>query len=141
MKGSRSASVICLETSFLVDRFRGKEFTQQFLVSPAPDTAVAVSTVTLYELFAGAIRSSNETVAATRRELLDVDVLGFDERAATEAAEIRATLLDRGERIPAPDILIAGTARAAGVTLVATEDHFERVSGLDLYDPREEFGG
>jgi hypothetical protein len=30
-------------------------------------------------LFAGAIRSSNETVAATRRELLDVDVLDFNE--------------------------------------------------------------
>lgn len=95
--------------------------------------------MTLYELFADAIRSPNETVVATREESLDVDVLDFDEAVATEAAEIRATLLGRGERIPASDVLIAGTARNARAMLITTEDHFERVPGLDMYDPRADF--
>ncbi len=133
--------MICFETSFLVDHFRGEEYARRYLESQEPTVEAAVSTVTLYELFAGAIRSSNETVASTRRELADLDVLDFDEIAATEAAEIRATLLDRGEPIPAPDVLIAGTARAARGTLIASEDHFERVPDLDVYDPRPDFGG
>lgn len=133
--------MICLETSFLVRYFRGEEWAESYLGTIDVDDRALVSTITLYELFAGAIRSPHENVADTREGLLGTEVASLSEAAATEAAEINAELLERGETIPAPDTLIAGTARNAGAELIAIDSHFERVPGLDVYDPREEFAG
>lgn len=137
MRTLRGVSVICLETSFLVRYLRGDTWTEEYLESVGPNVPVLVSSVSLYELFAGAIRSRNESIEWTRQKLPGVEIIDFDEPIAAETAEIRATLLDRGEPIPGIDTLIAGTARNAGATLIAVDDHFERVSGLAIHDPRD----
>lgn len=131
--------MICLETSFLVRYLRGDEWTESYLESVGPEVPIVVSSVSLYELFAGAILSLNESVERTRQRLPGVEILDFDEAVAEEAAEIRASLLDHGEPIPAPDTLIAGTARSEGAQLVAVDEHFGRVPDLDVYDPRDDF--
>jgi predicted nucleic acid-binding protein len=128
-----------LETSFLVRYLRGDGWTETYLESIGPEVPVVVSSVSLYELFAGAIRSRNESVERTRGRLPGVEVVEFDGPIAEESAEIRATLLDRGEPIPGIDTLIAGTARTAGAELIAIDEHFERVPDLDVYDPRADF--
>jgi tRNA(fMet)-specific endonuclease VapC len=137
MRTSRGVSVICLETSFLVRYLRGDAWTEAYLESVGPDVPVLVSSVSLYELFAGAIRSRNESIEWTRQRLPGVEIIGFDEAIAAETAEIRAALLDRGEPIPGIDTLIAGTARNADATLIAVDEHFDRVPDLDVYDPRD----
>lgn len=131
--------MICLETSFLVRYLRGDGWTQAYLESVGPDVPVVVSSVSLYELFAGAIRSSNESIEWPQENLPGVEVVSFDTAVAAEAAEIRATLDDRGEQIPGMDTLIAGTARRTRSKLIAIDDHFERVPDLAVYDPRRDF--
>lgn len=132
--------MICLETSVLVRYFRGQQWAEQYLDTISVDDRALVSSITLYELFTGALRSSNETIADTRRGVLGTEIAPLDEATATEAAAITAELKDRGEPIPVPDTLIAGTARSAGATLIAIDEHFERVPDLDVYDPRADFG-
>lgn len=127
-----------LETSFLVDYLNEQPYTIEYLESNA-QAEYTISTITLYEVYAGAIRStaSGETIETIRDAIAWADVATFDEPAAREAAHIRAALLDRGSPIPAPDILNAGVARARNSELIATDEHFTEVPQLDTHNPRD----
>ena len=96
---------------------------------------LAISTVTLMELVYGAEKSSQP-----ERNLRDVeglaarlDVLPYDEPAAIHTAQIRAVLARQGTPIGPYDQMIAGHARASGLTLVSNNTReFQRVPGLLL---------
>lgn len=126
-----------LETSFLVDYLNEQPYTIEYLESNA-QAEYAIPTIALYEVYAGAIRStaSGETIETITDAIAWADVAAFDEPAAREAAAIRAALLDRGNPIPAPDILNAGVARALDCELIATDEHFAEVPQLDTHNPR-----
>jgi tRNA(fMet)-specific endonuclease VapC len=64
-----------------------------------------------------------------------LEVLPFDEAAADHAADIRAVLERRGERIGGYDLLIAGHARSRGLTVITgNRAEFGRVEGLRCAD-------
>lgn len=129
--------MIYLDSSFLVDRFREREYTETYLDSLDADVQIVVPAIVLHELFTGAIRSNQrERIPEIRRELTDIHVAPFDGDAAEEAASIRATLADRGNLINKLDILIAGTARHQDATVVAVDRDFDRVPGLDVHNPK-----
>lgn len=127
-----------LETSFLVDYLNEVPYTLDYLEAHAQARYV-VPTIALYELYAGAIRSdaTSETIDTVTTALEWADAVAFDDHGAREAADIRAVLLDRGEPIPAPDILNAGIARALDGELIATDEHFSQVPQLDVNNPRD----
>ena len=130
---------ICLDSSFLIDRFRGHEYTEAFLEDTSGDVAILVPTIVLHELYAGALRSGHdESIADIRRELAGTQFIRFDDAAAEEAAAIRSTLADRGDLINALDMLIAGIARQADAAVIAVDRDFDRVPNLTIRDPREE---
>lgn len=132
---------ICLDTSFLIDRFRGREYAENYLKSVAADVPVLVPTVVLHELYTGALRSGRgETVEEIRRELAGSQFVGFTDATAEEAAEIRTSLAERGDLINSLDMLIAGVARDADATVVAVDRDYGRVPGLDVRDPKAETG-
>lgn len=130
--------MLCLESSFLIDRFRGQGYAQAFLDERPADERVLVPTVVLHELFVGAIGSGQypPSPSSVYEALEYTEFTPLTPGAAEEAAEIRVTLQDRGEAINAFDTLIAGTARDAGATLVATDGHYARVDGLNVLNPR-----
>lgn len=131
--------MICLDSSFLIDRFRDREYAETFLESVAADVPVLVPTVVLHELYTGALRSGRgETIEEIRRELAGTQFVGFDDAAAEEAAEIRASLADRGDLINSLDMLIAGVARDAGAAVIAVDRDYGRVPNLDVRDPKAE---
>lgn len=126
-----------VETSFLVDYLNEQSYTLAHLEAH-PHAEYVIPTVALYELYAGALRSADAETIGTITDALEwAEPVVFDDPAAREAADIRSALLDRGEPIPAPDILIAGVARALEADLIAADDHFSRVPGLDVLTPRE----
>ena len=62
-------------------------------------------------------------------------MLPFDASAAQHAGEIRARLSTAGTPIGGYDVLIAGHARSAGLTVVTNNTReFERVPGLEVVD-------
>jgi tRNA(fMet)-specific endonuclease VapC len=81
-----------------------------------------------------------EKCAAPANELSKVNLLlttvcelSFDAPAARDAAAIRAPLESQGRMIGAYDVLLAGHARSAGLTLVtANIGEFSRVPSLTL---------
>ena len=128
--------MICLDSSFLVDYLRGRDYTQTFLEGIGADVSVVVPTIVLHELYTGALRKTGRSIEDIDEALVGIDVVGFDAGAAAESADIRATLLDRGEPINRLDMLIAGVARQVGATVVAVDRDYDRVPDLDVTDPR-----
>ena len=96
---------------------------------------VCISSITLAELEYG-IRKSNHPTKNKLTWMLflaEMKVFPFDEAAATEYGEIRATLERRGTPIGMNDLLIAAHARSLRLTLVTNNiGEFERVDDLQV---------
>ena len=127
--------MICLDTSFVIDYWNGESHAARFLETADDDFAIPA--VAKFELYAGVLLSDAPgTVASVAGDLDWTDTLPFTDDAASRAAAIDARLVEAGEPINAMDVLIAGTALAAGAPLVTTDGHFERVQDLDVIDPK-----
>lgn len=125
-------SVYALDTNTLIYFFRDQGKVARNLLEMAP-ARIAIPAIVLFELETGIAKSSEPKKRIKQlAELTDVvRVLPFDQNAARESARIRAFLETRGEPIGPMDTLIAGTALAAGATLVTRNvSEFERVPGL-----------
>ncbi|MGV7091241.1 type II toxin-antitoxin system tRNA(fMet)-specific endonuclease VapC [Siccibacter turicensis] len=98
---------------------------------------MCISTVTLMELIYGAEKSQNpeRNLAVVEGFAARLDVLTFDNDAATHTGQIRAELARKGTPIGAWDTMIAGHARSRGLIVVSNNRReFERVSGLRTED-------
>jgi tRNA(fMet)-specific endonuclease VapC len=98
---------------------------------------LCISSIVLMELLYGAERSTRPE--HHRRAVEDfaarLDILTFDAPAAAHAAEIRADLQRRGQKIGAYDLQIAGHARSQGLVVVTGNlTDFRRVDGLRSED-------
>lgn len=94
---------------------------------------VGLSTVVLHELYFGAFRSDARRDQLERVERLSLEVLSFDRDDARAAGVIRADLRRKGTPIGPYDVLIAGQARARGLTVVTRNvGEFGRVEGLKV---------
>lgn len=96
---------------------------------------LCISTITLMELVYGAEKSANPA-----RNLADIeglaarlDVLDYDDIAATHTGQIRAELAKQGKPIGPYDQMIAGHARSRGLIIVTNnQKEFKRVPGTRI---------
>ena len=94
-------------------------------------TDIAISAVVLHELYFGAFKSARRDHNLSVVEALRFQILELDMNDARHSGEIRAWLAARGTPIGPFDVLIAGQARARGMTLVSQNlREFARVPGL-----------
>ena len=123
-----------LDTDTCIGVLRQRPGMVQRLSQLAP-TDCAVSMVTVYELLCGVEKAQDP---ARERQKVDrlvstIIELPLDRAAAESAARIRADLERRGQPIGPYDLLIAGQAIAAGLTLVTNNvKEFQRVAGLKV---------
>lgn len=98
---------------------------------------LAISSVTLAELFAGAYKHSqgNRLLALIADLLHEVEVIDFDAICAEKFGQVRGTLLQKGISVPTTDLMIASAALVHDVTLVThnTAD-FQKIPALRLDD-------
>ena len=124
-----------LDTNMLIFASRGRpQEARRRLQDVSPDD-VAVSTVSIAELWYGAEKSGDppRKRSAWKRFLEPFPVLAFDRPAAEAHAHLRFLL--RHEPIGERDLLVAAIAFAHGLTVV-THDlaEFSRVPGLKVED-------
>ena len=96
---------------------------------------LCISAITLAELEHGVEKSVNpeKNQMALIQLLAILDILPFDDLAATEYGNICAYLQKRGTPIGTMDMLIAGHARAEGLILVTNNvREFMRVPNLGI---------
>lgn len=124
-----------LDSTFIHDLVRGDDAAVTKLQElVADETPVTISPLTVYEVGIG-LRGD----AASLRERFqgvvdDLETAPLGVRQAERALAIQHRLLDRGERIGAVDVLLAGTAATLSDPRVLTRnvDEFERVDAIDV---------
>jgi tRNA(fMet)-specific endonuclease VapC len=98
---------------------------------------MCISTITLMELLYGAEKSAYpaKNIAVVEDFVARLEILTFDDAAASHAAQLRAELSNAGTPFGPSDTMIAGHARSIGVILVSNNTReFTRVTGLRLKD-------
>jgi predicted nucleic acid-binding protein len=97
-------------------------------------TPVALSALTVFEIGVGLRGEAAKYRDRFDEKIEDLVVVPVGEAIARRALNIQHDLLDRGERIGARDVLIAGTTVESGDPRVLTRNvgEFERVEGLDV---------
>ena len=98
---------------------------------------IAISSVTLAQLYAGAYKHSQlKRLLTLIADLLhEVQVIDFDSACAEKFGQVRGTLLQQGISVPTTDLMIATAALVHNLTLVThnTAD-FQNIPGLRLDD-------
>jgi tRNA(fMet)-specific endonuclease VapC len=101
-------------------------------------TAIAVSSIVLFELWYGVARSERRRENTERLRIFlsgAISVIPFDADDAATAGEVRAALEATGKPIGPYDLLIAAQALRHRATLVtANVSEFSRVRGLVWQD-------
>ena len=117
--------MIVLDTSALIDLFRGSEEIREFV-----DEDAATTMISCYEIFAGiGHRNAEREEQFFRRFFSGIDVLEFEIRAAEKAGAIMGQLLSQGTPVNALDVLIAGIAITNGAErLISRDRDFEKIS-------------
>ena len=96
-------------------------------------TDICLSSIVVHELFYGAYKSQRAVRNTALIDSLQFEVLAFDKEDARQAAEIRASLGAQGTPIGPYDVLIAGQAKARGITLITRNvREFKRIPQLSL---------
>ncbi len=98
-------------------------------------TDIAISSVTLFELYWGAYNGSPACFARNMQQIgkLRFEALPFDRDAAHHAGRIR--METKAQKLGAYDLLIAAQAAASGRVLVTHNvREFKRVKGLVVQD-------
>jgi len=124
--------MILLDTSFLIDFFRGVEATSGFV-----EDNVAVTVITYHEIMTGVKRKrATKETEFFRRFFAQVRILTYDQKAAEESSTIAAQLMSVGIMVNALDILIASIALTNGISRIATADkdflEIEKVTDLEV---------
>lgn len=126
-----------LDTNAVIALVTGRSEPLRRRVEASDPGTLLTSAIVAHELYFGAYRSQKiEFNLETLRLLFtDLVVLDLDREDARTAGEIRAVLGRQGTPIGPYDVLIAGQARARGLTLVTNNlSEFRRVPGLALED-------
>lgn len=130
--------MLLFDTGFIVDYFRGKSYTKDFLDKNS-DQVFATSAITIYELYNGALKSDNpKSNTELVEESLDwLNNLDFDSSTARKAAEIQNQLRKEGSEINKIDYFIAATAVQNNAEVVSTDRDFGRLKGLEVRNPKK----
>lgn len=123
-----------LDTNTLVYFFKGEGNVAREMLARSPST-LGIPSIVRYELEVGIAKSTSPRKRMAQLEDLAavVETLPFGVAEARASAAIRSTLENKGMPIGPYDVLIAGTAKARGATLVTRNTReFERVDGLAL---------
>lgn len=104
-------------------------------LSQAEPGSVGISAITYAELMTGAYKSLyiEDNLARLKQLATRLDIVAFDEKAASVYGQIRADLEKRGQGIGSLDLLIAASALARQLILVTNNTaEFSRIKGLEL---------
>ena len=123
--------MIVLDTSALIDLFRGGEEIRKALGDDLASTAV-----NYHEIFAGIKHHKAKAEEKFfRRFFSDIKILDLNLIAAERSGEIAGRLLSLGTVVNSVDVLIAGIAVANGAeTLITRDRDFESISRVTELD-------
>jgi predicted nucleic acid-binding protein len=124
------APLVIADTDVVIDFFTDTPPFSQALTGLLEEGRLAVTAITVFELYAGVTGAKRLKQIETFCE--SVPVFGLDLLAAAHAAKIYTDLKSKGKSAGNQDILIAGICLANGLPLLTgNAAHFASVKGLD----------
>lgn len=128
---------LCLDTDILVDLLRNDSKTIKWFKDNENKFDFFTSMINIFELYAGAYKSSN-----SEKKLKDVEdlinrlqVLDFSIKSAKESGKQRALLEKQGILVNNRDIFIGSIALTEKIPLKTNnKKHFSRIKGLEIID-------
>lgn len=128
--------MFCPDTSFLLDYLdadRSASADAKAFLETNDDAEYAIPAVAYFEVLRGGARLRGAAgVADLVEQLAWADRLPLTPAAAREAALVDGELKEAGRDINLGDVLIAGNIREVGGTVLTRDEHFERVTDLDV---------
>jgi tRNA(fMet)-specific endonuclease VapC len=126
------SSLICLDTSILIDFFRSKDKETTAFYKLSENYDFAISIITRYEFALGFKDPENPFL----KDLLsDMEILNFDIKCSVKAENIYRTLKKENLLIPALDIFIGASAIVNNMRIATmNKEHFKRIPDLVLVD-------
>lgn len=122
---------LLIDTSIVIEHLRKSDKSRSILFNIPENVSLFVSSVTLFELQAGATDQTKHKDIT--RVLKGIAVLPFDAASAVEAGNIFQKLNSSNKRIEIRDLFIAAVAKANALPLLTLNvKHFERVPGLNI---------
>lgn len=120
-----------VDSSIFIQHLRAKDKTTTYLSNLPDPSALFVSSVTVFELYCGAVDANKQ---------LDVDVLlsgiivlPLDHAVASKAAELYRELRVKAQMIEINDMFIAATALVFHMPIKTLNTrHFLRIQGLEV---------
>jgi tRNA(fMet)-specific endonuclease VapC len=119
----------CLDSSFLIDYLNGLPEAQAYL-EDRPTGSFYVPSHVLFELYDGVSEYTNRDLDEFDGAIDWATPLPFTAASSREAIQIKYELRADGNEINLKDVLIAGTIRDVGGTIVTRDSHFDHVAGL-----------
>jgi tRNA(fMet)-specific endonuclease VapC len=111
--------MILLDTTFLIDYFRGRADLEHLVEGGT----VITTTLNYHEIMTGVKRSKSKREESFFKAFFTkMDLLDFNTQAAEESSLLSATLSALGIPVNNLDVLIAGTALAHGIDTILTRD-------------------
>ena len=122
---------LLLDTSAVIPHLRRNEAVTDLL---AGADYLYLPIVVLGELYHGAHRLPfpGKQLEKIQMFLRAVTLLGLGTSTAEQFGQISAQLSSEGRSIPTNDVWVAATAREHGLPLVAEDEHFSRVPGINV---------
>lgn len=124
-----------LDTNICIYLIKQKPFRVLERFSTLSLSDIGISSITVAELEYGVYKSQyqEKNQAALMQFLIPLEIVEFDQAAATTYGSIRSDLESRGLIIGAMDMLIAAHALSLKVTLVSNNlREFSRITNLSL---------
>ena len=125
------ADSLLIDTSILIDHLRKRNKRKSQYYKIVGNYTLYVSTITLFELFAG---------AKDEQKMQDIDniieylkILPFTRETAKKAGDIYLSLREENKLIEAKDLFIAATALSHNLPLITLNvKHFDRIAELKI---------
>ncbi len=123
---------VLIDTSIIIDYLRKKNKKKSQFYKSVGNYTLFVSTITLFELFAG---------AKDERKRQDIDnimeyvkILPFTKNTAKKSGEIHQSLKNKNKLIEIKDLFIAATALSHNLPLMTLNvKHFDRIEDLNVW--------
>ena len=124
--------IVIADTDVVIDFFSGAEPSASILTRLIEDDRLALTSVTIFELFAGI--TGTKRLTQVRDLIAAVPIFPLGKSEAEEGARIYNELKKGGNLIGNQDILIAGICIAHDKALFSkNKDHFSRIPNLKLF--------
>ena len=126
---------LLLDTSVVIGLARRRAGAADLLTGLS---GMVLPVVALGELYYGAFRSqrADENLAWVRQFAAGLPLLRCDEATAVHYGRLKNDLRARGAMIPENDLWIAALAVQYDYTVLSSDDHYDRVPGLRVTNPR-----